>query len=205
MVNMISYEEFEQIVVKILERDIASNQDQKSAIQADLNQSLFIVAGPGSGKTTVIVLKILKYLFVDDVEPEEIVATTFTRKAADELTSRILDWGYKIKDYLLNEGMNKGYEFEKIQKIAHIDFNQILTGTVDSVAQDLLRVNRQPGTNLPNVIESFVTESAMTNVGLYRNDRYLNEDLQKYLGELKGRDKIKNPSMMSQMILSIKN
>ena len=57
---MISYEEFEDIVVNILKRDISSNEDQKRAILSDCNESLFIVAGPGSGKTTVMVLKILK-------------------------------------------------------------------------------------------------------------------------------------------------
>ena len=61
---MISYEEFEDIVVNTLKRNISSNKDQKKAISSDANDSLFIVAGPGSGKTTVIVLKILKYIFV---------------------------------------------------------------------------------------------------------------------------------------------
>ena len=55
---MISYEEFEDIVVNILKRDISSNHDQKKAIRSKANEGLFIVAGPGSGKTTVIVLKI---------------------------------------------------------------------------------------------------------------------------------------------------
>ena len=41
-----------------------------------------IVAGPGSGKTTVV--------FVDPVLPEHIILTTFTRKAAKELRSRLI-------------------------------------------------------------------------------------------------------------------
>ncbi|WP_295722353.1 UvrD-helicase domain-containing protein [uncultured Methanobrevibacter sp.] len=147
---MISYDEFEKIVVEILKRDISSNQDQKSAIESDLNKSLFIVAGPGSGKTTVIVLKILKYIFVDGIEPESIIATTFTRKAADEITSRILDWGYKIKDYLLRNLLEYNMENDDLRKIAHIDFNLIITGTIDSVATELIKVNREAGTNLPN-------------------------------------------------------
>ena len=59
---MISYEEYEDIVVNTLKRNISSNEDQKKAISSHANESLFIVAGPGSGKTTVILLKILKYI-----------------------------------------------------------------------------------------------------------------------------------------------
>ena len=180
---MISYEEFERIVVDILQRDISSNSDQSTAIEADLNQSLFIVAGPGSGKTTVIVLKILKYIFVDGIEPESIIATTFTRKAANELTSRILDWGYKIKDYLLAKLLDYNIDIDDLRKVAHIDFNLILTGTIDSVATELIKINREAGTNLPTVIENYVAKSAMTNIGVYSNDRYLNENLQEYIGE----------------------
>lgn len=201
---MITYDEFENIVVNVLNRDISSNLDQKSAISSDLNQALFIVAGPGSGKTTVIVLKILKSIFVDDVEPEEIIATTFTRKAADELDSRILDWGYKIKDYLLENLIDTDADEDYLRKIAHIDFNQIITGTIDSVAQDLIKINREPGTNIPNVVESFIAESAMRNC-LIQDNKYQNEDLQKYLGDFKGRNLLKNPSRMSESLINIKN
>lgn len=202
---MISYEEFERIVVDILQRDISSNLDQRTAIEADLNQSLFIVAGPGSGKTTVIVLKILKYIFVDGIEPESIIATTFTRKAANELTSRILDWGYKIKDYLLAKLLDYNIDIDDLRKVAHIDFNLILTGTIDSVATELIKINREAGTNLPTVIENYVAKSAMTNIGVYSNDRYLNENLQEYIGEFSEfTDTIKNPTKIAEGILAIR-
>ena len=107
---MISYEEFEDIVVNILKRDISSNKDQQNAILAPSDKSLFIVAGPGSGKTTVMVLKILKYIFVDEIDPSAIIATTFTRKAANELYSRILSWGDEIKKYLIEKYDDGSFE-----------------------------------------------------------------------------------------------
>jgi DNA helicase-2/ATP-dependent DNA helicase PcrA len=67
-ISMIRWNEFEQIVVQNLERDIKkdTNRDQNKAISAPINQSQFIVAGSGSGKTTVMALKILKFIYVDD-------------------------------------------------------------------------------------------------------------------------------------------
>ena len=112
---MISYDKFEDIIVNTLKRDISSNKDQQKAILSEANKSLFIVAGPGSGKTTVMVLKILKYIFVDDIDPSEILATTFTKKAADELYSRILGWGDQIKNQLIDEA---GSSFEDAERIA---------------------------------------------------------------------------------------
>ena len=179
---MITYEEFEEIVVNILKRDISSNEDQKKAISSPANQSLFIVAGPGSGKTTVMVLKILKYIFVDDIAPQKILSTTFTKKAANELYSRILGWGDEIKNHLIEkmEGEFSEESFEKIAKIERIDFNQINVGTTDSVSEELLRIHKKPGTNQTLVIEEFVAKSAMMNI-LLKDERYLNEDLKKYL------------------------
>ena len=138
---MISYDEFEDIVVDILKRDISSNKNQQKAILTESDKSLFIVAGPGSGKTTVMVLKILKYIFVDDINPNEILATTFTRKAAEELYSRILGWGDEIKNYLLDNIDDEN--FDNLLKIDRIDFNQIKIGTTDSVAEELLRDNKK--------------------------------------------------------------
>ncbi len=68
MFYLIKWKKFEQIVVQNLGRDITidKNQDQNKAISAPINQSQFIVAGPGSGKTTIMALKILKFIYVDN-------------------------------------------------------------------------------------------------------------------------------------------
>ena len=198
---MISYEEFEDIVVNILKRDISSNHDQQEAILSKANEGLFIVAGPGSGKTTVIVLKILKYIFVDDIKPNEILATTFTRKAADELYSRILGWGDEIKNYLID---NAGDDFDMLVAINRIDFNQLTIGTTDSIAQELLRVHKEPGTNQEVVIEEFVAKFAMVKI-LLKDNRYLDENLQGYLKSFTTKDKLKEASQMSEILLQFKN
>ena len=213
---MIDYNEFEEIVVNVLERDISSNEDQKLAISSPKDQSLFIVAGPGSGKTTVMVLKILKFIFVDDVSPNEILATTFTRKAASELLSRILSWGDKIKSKLIASYMDKMFSGEisddsLIKEINRIDFNQINIGTIDSIADELLRIHRQAGTSQPILIEDFVANSVMINECLLKEDRYKHDSLQEYLAEITGKQsntdekpKVKNLTMMASILIEIK-
>ena len=199
---MISYEEFEDIVVNTLKRDISSNKNQQDAILSGGDESLFIVAGPGSGKTTVMVLKILKYIFVDDINPSEILATTFTRKAAEELYSRILGWGDEIKNHLLDNIDEEN--FDNIAKIDRIDFNQIKIGTTDSVAEELLRDNKKPGENQAVLIEEFVAKSAMMKI-LIENEKYLNKQLVEYLQELSGHGNLEEPSRMSDILMEIKN
>ena len=199
---MISYEEFEDITAKVLKRDISSNKQQKKAILSEPNKSLFIVAGPGSGKTTVMVLKILKYIFVDDIDPSKILATTFTKKAADELYSRILGWGDEIKRHLEDKYCDES--FESIAKIESIDFNQIIIGTTDSIAEELLRDNRKPGENQSIVIEEFVANTAMIKI-LIKDEKYRNAKLVEYLKELSGKTKLEEPSKMSEILMEIKN
>ncbi len=199
---MISYEEFEDITSKVLKRDISSNKQQKKAILSEPNKSLFIVAGPGSGKTTVMVLKILKYIFVDDIDPSKILATTFTKKAADELYSRILGWGDEIKRHLEDQYCDES--FESIAKIESIDFNQIIIGTTDSIAEELLRDNRKPSENQSIVIEEFVANTAMIKI-LIKDEKYRNEKLVEYLKELSGKTKLEEPSKMSEILMEIKN
>ena len=217
---MIDYNEFEEIVVNVLERDISSNEDQKLAISSAQDQSLFIVAGPGSGKTTVMVLKILKFIFVDDVSPNEILATTFTKKAANELLSRILSWGDKIKkaiplkvmDKILSGEITDNSTYNKVKDdVRKIDFNQIKVGTIDSVADELLRIHRDAGSSQPILIEDFVANSVMINECLLKEKRYKNEALQEYLAEIKGKEsktaqkpKVKNLTMMADTLIKIK-
>src|SRR4051794_39207381 len=76
---------------------------QQQAVNAPAYAGLFIVAGPGTGKTASLTLRILKLVLVDGVPPRGILATTFTKKAAEELRPRILGWGFRLIDFLRND------------------------------------------------------------------------------------------------------
>ena len=63
-------------------------RNQKKA--HDLNRHISVTAGAGSGKTAVLVHRYLKILLEKDLPPNQVVAITFTRKAAAELKQRIV-------------------------------------------------------------------------------------------------------------------
>jgi DNA helicase-2/ATP-dependent DNA helicase PcrA len=60
------------------------NAEQEACIRSEPGRPTIIVAGPGNGKTTVLVLRALRHMAVDRIPPEGIVITTFTKKAARE-------------------------------------------------------------------------------------------------------------------------
>ena len=64
------------------------NEAQKKAVVHETGP-LLIVAGAGTGKTTVITSKITWLVVERGVKPEEILALTFTEKAAAEMEERV--------------------------------------------------------------------------------------------------------------------
>ena len=64
-------------------------QSQEDAL--NIEKHICVTAGAGSGKTTVLVQRYLKILRERAVTPREIVAITFTEKAAAEMKERIID------------------------------------------------------------------------------------------------------------------
>lgn len=69
---------------------------QRAAIE-HVGGPLLIVAGPGAGKTDVMVRRTAYLVLERGVAPENLLVTTFTNKAADELYDRLYP-------YLLDDG-----------------------------------------------------------------------------------------------------
>ncbi len=63
------------------------NDEQKDAVIHE-GGSLLILAGAGSGKTRVITTKIAHLIKEKDIDPRNILAVTFTKKAANEMAER---------------------------------------------------------------------------------------------------------------------
>ncbi|MBN2191173.1 MAG: ATP-dependent helicase, partial [Polyangiaceae bacterium] len=151
---------------------------QRQAVEAQATEPLFIVAGPGTGKTASLTLRILKLLLVDGIPPRDILATTFTKKAAEELRSRILGWGFHVLEVLRNDPLLTA---RQQAFVATLDINQVLTGTIDSLAEQLLRLHRAPGTQPPILVDDFVSKTMMLREGLFDRGRYQDADLDAFL------------------------
>jgi DNA helicase-2/ATP-dependent DNA helicase PcrA len=64
------------------------NPAQAEAVQAPLSHQL-VLAGAGSGKTRVLVHRLLWLIEVEQLSPASVLAVTFTNKAANEMRERV--------------------------------------------------------------------------------------------------------------------
>ncbi|WP_207494525.1 RecQ family ATP-dependent DNA helicase [Aridibaculum aurantiacum] len=64
---------------------------QLEIIKDSANQHIVVAAGPGSGKTRVLVHKLASLLLAEDVKHEQLLMLTFSRAAATEFKKRLLE------------------------------------------------------------------------------------------------------------------
>jgi superfamily I DNA/RNA helicase/CRISPR/Cas system-associated exonuclease Cas4 (RecB family) len=58
-------------------------------VEAEIGATLKTIAGAGTGKTSVLVARYLRFVFDDGILPDRLLALTFTTKAAAEMRTRI--------------------------------------------------------------------------------------------------------------------
>lgn len=108
----------------------ALDQTQKKAISYG-NGPLLIAAGPGTGKTEVLVARCLKFICCDGVEPGSIVLTTFTEKAARNLEDR-------LSEALLSLS-------QQYPRLSDIDPSGLRIGTLHGLCNRILQEFRYTG------------------------------------------------------------
>lgn len=74
------------------------NEKQKEAVNAK-EERVLVIAGAGSGKTSVLTTRIAKLIRLDKEQPYSIMAVTFTNKAAGEIKERL--------EKVVNDGESK--------------------------------------------------------------------------------------------------
>ena len=100
---------------------------QRQAIQYGPGP-LLIAAGPGTGKTEVLVARCLKFICCDSVAPGSIMLTTFTEKAAKSLEDRLSE------AFVFLAGM--------YPQLADIDPSDLRIGTLHGLCNDILQEYR---------------------------------------------------------------
>ncbi|MEZ4993165.1 MAG: RecQ family ATP-dependent DNA helicase [Saprospiraceae bacterium] len=75
-------EQFESII-----KDLST--EQLEVIKDNKSENILVAAGPGSGKTRVLVHKVASLLLMEDIKPEQFLMLTFSRPAALEFKTRL--------------------------------------------------------------------------------------------------------------------
>lgn len=104
---------------------------QKQAIY-EKNTNILVAAAAGSGKTAVLVERIINKIINDNVDIDKLLVVTFTNAAASEMKQRVLDAIYKK--------LNENPENENLQKQILL-LNKANICTIDSFCLDVVRNN----------------------------------------------------------------
>jgi len=176
-----SIEQFPDIVASALSTH-APNAGQREAISAPGESPLLVVAGPGTGKTTTLVLRALRFTFVNGVAPEDMLITTFTEKAGREIRSRLIEWGSELRTYLLTRAEGAG-DHGYASHLGTVDINRYIAGTLDSVCEDAVRDMREPNEAPPTILEESAARAILNRRGeVWRELNDLGDPFRAHLG-----------------------
>lgn len=118
-----------------------------SATQLEIikdNQTKYIVvaAGPGSGKTRVLVHKLASLLLMEDVKHEQLLMVTFSRAAATEFKKRLFTLIGNAAAYIEIKTFHS-YCFDLLGKVGSLEKSEvIIRNTIEKIKNGEVEANR---------------------------------------------------------------
>ena len=109
---------------------------QRQIIDDDQSRVIVVAAGPGSGKTRLLVHKLASLMMLEDVKHEQMLMLTFSRAAATEFKSRLIALVGNAAHFVEIRTFHS-YCFELLGRIGNLED----TGTVVRSAADLISHN----------------------------------------------------------------
>ena len=103
---------------------------------------IIVVAGPGSGKTRVLVHKLASLLLMEDVKHEQLLMLTFSRVAATEFKKRLLALIGNAANYIEIKTFHS-YCFDLLGKVGSLEKSDaILKSTTEKIRNGEVEMNR---------------------------------------------------------------
>ncbi len=164
------------------------NEEQKKAVLYN-DGPLLILAGAGSGKTKVLTTKIAYLIEQLDISPYEILAITFTNKAALEMKERVDKIiGEKAKNIQISTFHSFGLKIlrENYQKLDY-DNNFVIMDSDDSltiVKKILKSLNYDPKIYNPKAIRNKISNCKNELLSPHDYEKYIASDYEKVIGEV---------------------
>ncbi len=115
---------------------------QRRIIDDKNSQYIVVAAGPGSGKTKVLVHKLASLLLMEDVKHEQLLMVTFSRAAATEFKKRLIELIGNAAHFIDIKTFHS-YCFDLLGKVGTLDkADAIIKSTVEKIKNNEVEVSR---------------------------------------------------------------
>ncbi len=115
---------------------------QRRIIDDKDSQYIVVAAGPGSGKTKVLVHKLASLLLMEDVKHDQLLMITFSRAAATEFKKRLIELIGNAANFIDIKTFHS-YCFDLLGKVGTLEkADAVIKSTVEKIKSNEVEINR---------------------------------------------------------------
>ena len=129
--------------------EVTLTEEQKAAVYSEA-KSILLIAGPGSGKTTVLTAKVIHFINDKNIPEQRIHAFTFTNKATNEMERRIskaLD-----REHNVNISNFHSYAYQKLKEYLGMDLEVVNDKEKKGIIENLI-LERKYSININDTVD----------------------------------------------------